>query len=169
MCSCALTFHMPQNKAKSSSSLVFLIINVYSNQTVLTCLERWVCVAQEVHWVVEDEHFIPTVGSSSLSNINQTSSCYAVAKKGSCGKLGCRKSWEFGLDLWVAMNLVYTHKCTYCSVESVMVMLWAGQLTNCGSIIGGGGRRFSSPKYPGWLWGPTCILFIGYLALLLCG
>jgi len=35
MCSCVLTYHMPQNKAGSSSSLVFFN-NVYSNQAVLT-------------------------------------------------------------------------------------------------------------------------------------
>lgn len=91
MCSCVLIYHMPQKKARSSSSLVFFY-NVYSNQTVLTWLESWIFVAEEVHWVVEDEHLIPAVGSSSLSNINHTSSCYALllcalAKKGSCNKL----------------------------------------------------------------------------------
>ena len=51
--------------------------------------------------MVEDEHLIPAVGSSS-SNVNQTSSCcalllYAVVKKGSCDKLVyCRTI--FGID-----------------------------------------------------------------------
>jgi len=122
MCSCVLTYHMPQNKAGSSSSLVFFN-NVYSNQAVLTWLESWVFVAQEVHWVVEDEHLIPAVGSSSLSNINRALSCYAlllyvVAKKGSCNKLVyCRTiigtDWvnpeNLGSTYGWLCTLVYTH------------------------------------------------------------
>ena len=122
-----LCAHIPyaSKQSKKHFQLSSLIINVYSNQTVLTWLESWVFLAQEVHWVVDDEHLIPVAGSSSLSNINQTSSCYAlllyaVEKKGSYDKLVyCRTivgtDWvnpeNLGSTYGWLCTLVYTRVC----------------------------------------------------------